>query len=342
MNTLKTTVAGFALATVASTAFAGGMDRSIFSSSILFEEGTVAQFTFGNTTPSIKPTVAPVNVAPSFQTVNLAYKHQFNDKLSAALIYNTNPFGVDISYVALGDTTQASLSTRSLTGLVKYQASDAISLYGGAKYQEVRGSAVLGGLPFSIPSGSGTGFIAGAAYEKKEIALRVALSYESKVDLDPSVTLGGTTLTGTLAAPEAITLEFQSGIAADTLVFGSIRHAKWSDADVILPPGFGGTNLSNFDDSTAYTLGLGRKISDSFSASMSMTYEKSTGEPVSALSPTDGLFTIGLGGKYTSPNGLSTSMGISLSKRGDAVTTGGLPFKDNFVTTAGFKISKSF
>ena len=100
-----------------------------------------------------------------------------------------------------------------------------------------------------------------------------------------------------------------------------------------------------FDDTTVYTLGIGRKFSDSFSASLSYKYEPSNGKPSSPFSPQDGERAINLGGKFTAKSGLMTSVGIQYRELGDTVTTassGSLPFKDNKVVTVGLKFAKSF
>ena len=107
----------------------------------------------------------------------------------------------------------------------------------------------------------------------------------------------------------------------------------------------GTTQLSLFDDATVYKLGIGRKFSDSISASVTLNYEKSTGKPSSPFSPQDGEKGIAVGVKFTAKDGFTTSIGAQYRKLGDTVTTvtsGSLPFKDNDVVTVGLKFSKSF
>ena len=98
----------------------------------------------------------------------------------------------------------------------------------------------------------------GVAYEVPEIALRVALTYFSDVKLGMSGTEGlspgaggaNPTMTATnfnVTMPETILLEAQSGIAADTLLFGSVRYTAWDGFSITpnrYPDGAGGVGGS--------------------------------------------------------------------------------------------------
>jgi len=65
-------------------------------------------------------------------------------------------------------------------------------------------------------SGSNTrefGYIAGAAYERPDIALRVALTYQSSIDFAVDTLENGVLASVTdITLPQSITLDFQSGI----------------------------------------------------------------------------------------------------------------------------------
>ncbi len=172
-----------------------------------------------------------------------------------------------------------------------------------------------GGLTYKATTDSDrqTSYIVGAAYERPEIALRVALTYESGythsfesvesfggIDTDP--------MTTNIEMPDVYTLDFQSGVATDTLVFGSIRHATWSDWEV-RPPVYGASipaspvgsaRVTGIDtDTTTYRIGVGRKFSDAISGFARVTYEPGNGDVLSRLSPTDGSIAYGFGGSYT-------------------------------------------
>lgn len=366
MNKLKTTVAGVALATVATSAFAGGLDRATISPAILFEEGTYAELSFASTSPSVEatsfvggPLPGGLGVAQTFTTTQLGFKTDLDDKISVAFTFNSNPIGVDINYSSLSvvppfaglSTLNANLSSQALTFMGKYKINDRVSVYGGIKSQSVSGTADLtaaGATDLAIGSDSAGSMIIGAAYEIKDIALRVSGTYESATTMRPDVFIaasGTNTGPGEINTPESFLLEFQSGIAANTLIFGSIRHAKWSSAPVLLSAPLGNTEVSDFDDSTTYSIGVGRKFSDKFSGSLSLTHAPSSCTDVSLLSPTCENNTLSIGGKYSIGNGTAISGGVSLRKYKTATSSaadGSIVFDGSTLTTVGLKISKTF
>ncbi len=374
------TVVAVLLATT-SMATAGGMDRATTGTSTLFEKGSYAELSYASTAPSIGPNAnlllglaGGMNVTQSFTTTQFSFKTDLNDKLSVAISSNNNPFGVDVDYddFATGGgayagitSLRANLGSTAVTSMARYKITDRVSAIAALKYQTVSGTADVS-VPLSAASGgavdgdvsltraSDTNFIVGASYEIPEIALRVVGTYESEATFDPSViaeTIGANTGPGQIKTPEVLMLEFQSGVAANTLVFGSIRHAKWEDAQVKISAAYGNAQLSDFDNSTTYTLGVGRKFSDSFSASLSASVDTGDGDDASLLAPTGGSTAISLGGKYTLNNGMAISGGVSHRVYNSATWYGNdselgggddVTFGDNSVTTLGMKLSVSF
>ncbi len=356
MTLKKVATSAAILAAGTSTAFAGGLDRSTFSSAILFEKGNYAEIAYGVTTPKVSATGIPnSDVAESFSTLRGGVKFDLSPKIAVALTFNNNPIGADINYAptALGAgfaNAAGFVEAQAVTALGKYKFTNNISAYAGVKYQNVSATAdltVAGGAPFTFPSEAELGYIAGVAYEKPEIALRVALSYESKIDYTLNTTLaaglGAGTVVGTTTAatPEAWTLEFQTGVAPNTLVFGSVRRALWSDANIVV----NGSPLTTFEDTTNYNLGVGYRFNDTVSGSFALTYEAPDGTLASAFAPTDGIFGGSVGVAVKVGKGFKVSGGISFTNRGDTfvATPGGpLGFSDNSVTTVGVKLSKNF
>jgi len=378
------TVVAVLLATT-SMATAGGMDRATTGTSTLFEKGSYAELSYASTAPSIGPNAnlllglaGGMNVTQSFTTTQFSFKTDLNDKLSVAISSNNNPFGVDVDYddFATGGgayagitSLRANLGSTAVTSMARYKITDRVSAIAALKYQTVSGTAdvsvpltaasqALGGPAVdgdvSLTRASDTNFIVGASYEIPEIALRVVGTYESEATFDPSViaeTIGANTGPGQIKTPEVLMLEFQSGVAANTLVFGSIRHAKWEDAQVKMSAAYSNAQLSDFDNSTTYTLGVGRKFSDSFSASLSASMDTGDGDDASLLAPTGGSAAISLGGKYTLNNGMAISGGVSHRVYNSATWYGSdselgggddVTFGDNSVTTLGMKLSVSF
>ena len=384
MNLKINSVVTVLLATT-SMATAGGMDRATTGTSTLFEVGSYAELSYASTTPSVGPNATPtlsvdggMNVTQSFTTTQFSFKTDLNDKLSVAISSNNNPFGVDVDYddFATGGgayagitSLRANLDSTAVTVMARYKITDRVSAIAALKYQTVSGTAdvsvpmtaasqALGGGDVdgnvSLTRASDTNSIVGASYEIPEIALRVVGTYESEATFDPSVIAepsGVNTGPGQIKTPEVLMLEFQSGVAANTLVFGSIRQAKWENAQVKMSAAYRNAQLSDFDDATTYTLGVGRKFSDSFSASLSASTDTGDGDDASLLAPTGGSAAISLGGKYTLNNGMAISGGVSHRVYdsatwygSNAVLGGGddVTFGDNSVTTLGMKLSVSF
>jgi long-subunit fatty acid transport protein len=259
------------------------------------------------------------------------------------------------------------LSVDTLALLARYELAERVSIIGGLRYSTGSG----GGNVLIAPAGtiqaqddSVLGGIVGVSYEKPEIALRISGTYQAKQDMSHPTTTnlgaGPVDLENTKSAlPESFTIDFQSGIAPNTLLFGSIHRAFWSDAHISFwtAPAVGGTDgrgagpaqyvqKSTWTDTTSLSLGIGRKLSDQWAVSASFNYEGSS-EPTgtSLLSTTDGVRGITLGGKYTSEGGTTISVGINRSSLGDkAVTANGATgtFTNNSVTSIGFKIGHNF
>lgn len=82
--------------------------------------------------------------------------------------------------------------------------------------------------------------------------------------------------------PQALNVDFQTGIAENTLLTASYRWAEYSAVGMI-PTGLG-SDLVNLDDAERWTLGVARKFSDTFAGSVSLSYEpKGDGNLVSPV-----------------------------------------------------------
>lgn len=357
MNSTKKIAVGVIAALTSSTAMAGGLERGTWSPNILYEEGNYLELSWGRVNPSVTGLaggIIPIsNINPDYDQINFGLKLDLSDQLAISLT-SYEPSGYDLQYPVTFVTptpTSAHVESRAYAAVAKYQATENFSLYGGINYVTVSGSA--GNLPgtfagLDFRSDSDIGYILGAAYSKPEIALRVAFTYESgtshSLSTGFSPVVGGpytyglfpNTIGGT---PEAYTLDFQTGIAADTLLFGRFRHAVHSDADIILG---GSANLTKFSDEQTYVLGIGRKINETVSVSLSGTYENGSGSP-SDLNPTDGKFTASAGAKFKLSENMELSAGASYTWVGDNVTiTGAIPFNNNNALAYGFKVGFRF
>lgn len=234
----------------------------------------------------------------------------------------------------------------------------AAGLAGNVGAGALAAGAPAGTLAYTANAAADTrlGYIVGAAYERPEIALRVGLTYESGFThkFGTTETLAAAPIAGLSAAfdpstteikmPQSVTLDFQSGVAQDTLVFGSIRWAEWSVWEV-RPRGYGalaGSNITDFENNVmTYQLGVGRKLNDNFSVFARVGYEKSNGGEASRLAPTDGNKSFGIGGTYTKDD-MKVTAGLEYIKVGDAVDGSGTLFEGNKAVGFGLSVGYRF
>lgn len=362
---------------------AGGIDRSGQGINLIFEEGSVVQFRLGYTNPDVSGTMPsfttgqPVdsgNVTNDFFTPHLGYKTSLTDKLDFAIMYD-EPYGADIAYspdyplsnnpVPGGRTgvLKASADTEAITALLRYKLDGGFSAIGGIRAQRVKAAVTVPlaqGYDVSSDKDIAFGYVIGVAWEKPEIAARVALTYNSKISHDLSQTEslnpipGGGIPPGTVASfdttteietPQSVNLDFQTGVAPKTLLFGSVRWVDWPQLAYAPPVYFNnvGAALVDYDTSTfTYSLGLGYQFNDQFSGAVTLGYETDEGEPVSNLGPTDGFWSIGLGGTYSLEKA-QISAGVRYTDIGDATADGAggvtADFTGNSAWSVGFQIT---
>ncbi len=332
-------------------AYAGGLDRSGQSISPLFEQGRYLEFSVGAAFPNVSGSQAGTsisNMADSYFPVGAAYKADISEQLSYALIYD-QPFGANVDYPAAAITfseAQAVLTSHALTGLLRYKFNPSFSVYGGVRGQAV-GADIELVAPLAYTASAeysfGVGYVAGVAYEKPDIALRVALTYNSEInnDWDSTESTIGDSETP-FFTPQSVNLDFQTGIAANTLLFGSVRWVNW-DGVSIAPPGSPLGPLVEFtDDTISYSLGVGRRFTEQWSGALQLGYEAGTGGFSPNLGPTDGYWSVGAGATYTMQNGTEITGGVRYVMVGDATTNVGSEFENNSALAAGLKVGFNF
>ena len=346
-------------------AFSGGMERTPLPTAFMFETGGYADFTFSNRNYDVTDNMfAPTSsMYGDVSGAAISVKFDVNDKVAVGLA-QYNQAGIDLNYQGAGSQIPnfstngplVDLEIGALAVMGKYTVNENFSVLGGLKRTSVADATAdifksIDGVTTAatVTGDSETGYIAGVAYERKDIALRIEYIVEQDVDFSLSTTggaLGPTTGNTTGSIPDYQTINFQSGVAEDTLVFGSIRRADWSNHQIAVAPQIQADPTSSFSDTTTYSIGVGRRISDELSLSASYSFEADS-EPTgtSLLSTTDGYDTIGLGARYTLSSGTIISGGIALTNVGDkTVTTSGIPgaFTDNSVTSYGIKLAYKF
>jgi long-subunit fatty acid transport protein len=265
------------------------------------------------------------------------------------------PFGANIEYTAGAFAATpigpypggfADVTSKAMTFVGRYKYNDNFSVHAGARAQSLTGTIASADGILNASSDYAWGALVGAAYERPDIAMRVALTYNSAIKNKLSGMHNfATPVSGSHKSPESLNLEFQTGIATDTLLFGSVRHAKWGGRSLETTPVGGGTTINwvNFrDDSTSYTLGVGRKINDKLSLAVTLGYEGAGTRPGNTpLAPTNGYKSIGLGASYNVTDSLKVSGGLQYVKLGDQ-SVGPVSFTDNEAIGFGIKLAYSF
>ncbi|WP_299904161.1 outer membrane protein transport protein [uncultured Paracoccus sp.] len=353
-----TSAAALLLGTTA--VLAGGIERAPHSLSALFEPGeNFVELSWGHVSPDVPGRDDAIfggssfgDVADSYNFAGLAYKRQINDNLSAALIIE-QPFGADLFYpaesVALGGT-EVKVDSTTMTALLRYKMANNFGVHGGIRGSRADANLTLAGAAYGglngynldADSDTSWGWTAGVSWERPEIAARVSLTYNSPIEHTFSTSethsggpfaipdgaggMFGPTGEMEVKTPRSWNLEFQTGVATDTLVFGSVRWVKWSEFQV-KPPAYSHVpnpatgellgSLVDLEDTTTFTLGVGRKFTENWSGSASFSYEKSGDDLVSPLAPTNGKKGITLAAIYTQDN-MKISTGINYTKLGDA------------------------
>lgn len=285
--------------------------------------------------------------------------------------------------------TKVEVETQNLSFLFGFQPTENWNFYAGPVYQTIKGNVSLRGQAYSIYNGydakiketSGTGWLAGAAYQIPEIALKASVTYRSEIDHDASVTETGYTAIGavnpaitaimaspnkklTITTPQSVNLDLQSGIMANTVAFANVRWVNWKDFS-IRPDKFGqvsqlatastggqGFNLVEYsEDQWSANVGVGRKVNDKWAGNVSVGWDSGAGNPVSTLGPTEGYWNAGVGIQYSPAPNYFVAGGVKYFWLGDAKAQTGAQagtndyvadFSDNNAIAYGLKLGYRF
>ena len=273
----------------------------------------------------------------------------------------------------LTPTADVDMDTTAL--MARYNLNDNFSFIGGITQNAIKGGNVttLAGS-YDVASKSSTGYIGGVAYIIPEIALRAELTYQPKTEFTTSTAytpsavgicgaaaavgadctvpevysgylsnMTTTASTTTLSLPDSLALNFQTGIAEDTLMTASYRKASWGKSQINIAAPIPIT--TEFTDSDAYSIGVGRKFSDNLSGSITYSVEEgSSSTSTSLFTVSNGSEAISLGVRYTRDN-MNISAGISQRNVGDVTvnsSVGTMQYTGNTVTSMGVKIAFAF
>lgn len=352
MNKLRNLTLCAALAPTVS--YAGAIEYSRQGVLPVYEEGTVLRLEAYYTDADISGDQAGLDtgeIIDDTTTFHGSFKMDLAEKLSFALVTDV-PVRVNTNYPsntgAIFQGFKADLDSRDLTAILLYRFNDNWSVHGGVRAQradlDIRNlPTAFGAYGVNADTDTGYGFLVGAAYEIPDIALRVSLTYNSEVDLDFSGQegIGGangpTSFEATL--PQSVQLDFQTGVAANTLVFGTLRWREWSAYDVSTPL-FGQLD-GDYKDSTDWEIGVFQQFNDTWSGAMFVGGSPDD-PPVSDLDGTIGHVYLGAGVTYEQDNfDITGSLTYSWLSGGTSPTTG-VVFEDSNALTVGLEFGYHF
>lgn len=281
-------------------------------------------------------------------------KAGFGDAIDCMADYS-QPWGVHVNpganWAGANDNIETKIESDNYAATCSYKfdlGQGQLRVIGGGFYQEISGfkdRLVLGNLPAAFGTGvgrlqlegDGFGWRTGVAYEIPEYALRVSLVYNSAVDLGditgtldlsqvPNLTgnplLGVITdVYGTAEMPDSLELKFQTGVAPDWLVFGSVKWTDWSQLQslpfcptstkgVVACTTSGPTEATSLDllyrDGWTISGGVGHKFNDKWSGAASLTWDRGTSTGLGTQTDT---WTLGAGVSYAASENIEFRVG---------------------------------
>lgn len=344
---------------------------------LLYEDGTYGEIGAVYTHPDLEgkngvlpPSLGGVPVTGN--TGNLlrsdwkfsgAIKGDINEQFSYVLLidqpfvantaYSRGSFPAGFNYGG----TDADLDTWQIAAGIAYDATDRIKIYGGLRAQWLEADAAipfLAGYSINADAEWGWGGFIGAAYARPEIGLRIALTYHSKISYNLSTTersdFGRIRDTTEVDTPQSVTLEAQTGVNEQTLVFGSIRWVDWSEF-AIAPTMYGDITevalqerralVDYTDDWWTYQIGVARQLTDELAGSFSVTYEPQVNEVMTTLGPVDGRTMLGAGLSYDVGK-VNLAGGVSYGWLGDATNLLDTKFRDGTIFGVGLRVGYTF
>ena len=317
-------------------------------------------------------------MAEDYYFPSAALKLQVTDNFSFGLIYD-QPFGAEVEYstgtqkttalpgplAPLGNQgafhngtegTSAEVKSQSISMLFGYQPTENFNFYAGPVYQTVEGDVQLRGLAYggnatfggynaSIKETGDIGWLAGAAFQIPDIALKASVTYRSEIEHSVNVKesfnsaglLAGLnaapSLNTDITTPQSVNLDFQTGIMANTVAFANVRWVDWSsfsiqpykfglaskNATVQAQTGKSELDLVGYtDDQISATVGVGRKLNDQWAGNVSVGWDSGAGNPVTTFGPTEGYWNVGLGAQFSPTPQTFIAGGVKYFWLGDA------------------------
>lgn len=300
-------------------ALAGGIERTNQSLGIMFEPGTVLEFTAIGLDPNVKGTVSGTSTGGSIFSSQFLYgfgfKTDITQNLSVGFILD-EPYGAILKYPLTGTSlvggSKGWISTsNSLTFAARYRFDNNFSVVGAVRAVDLEAELhqYVGGVPIydlTTKGGYNFGYSIGIAYEIPELARRISLTYNSEIDnnLGLNQVIAGVPIyeKRNIKLPDSLNIEFQTGITPDTLLFGSVRYVDWKDFVVASAAYTAAYNssITRYEYATlTNTLGLARVLTPDWTVFGAVTYEAGHNPTLQLLGPVDGFAALSGGFIYS-------------------------------------------
>ena len=330
-----------------------------------------------------------IDVIKDANRVGLSLKNDYGEKFSVGLTnfqYGSIQMqgGAGAARKSWIPDADATLNTTALLG--SYNVSDGLDVLLGARMDRLEATSVstVHG-DYKIDSASKTRAVMGVSYQIPEIALKVSATYTPKAEISTGSSFTETTYPGavppttisygdalvaaaagvaaadnlqnsvpsyttTVGLPETLNIEFQTGIAEDTLLFGSIVDTKWKKAQIDSNGSATSRITTAFSDTLSYSLGIGRRLNDNWSITGSYKQEDGGGAYASSLfTVSNGTKGVTLAARYTNENMTVTAGvnmvevgGVTITSDGTSAGTTYAKYGTNSAVGVGLRVSFDF
>ena len=353
----------------AQSANSGGWEASTADTSFLYNQGNYAEIGSAQITYDIT-----ANIQGQTDQKKMA-KNQTRTAIAAKFQYGGFDFGI-ASYMSgaiqldgqaahatgcpgnpanCSAVPSADVTLNSLALLSRYKFNNNISLIGGINRYAIAGTGTVTSLTGHYEvTGDQIVPIVGLAYEISDIAMRLELVIEPNTNISnftAKTSANSSTATAAVTGesmkiPQTTTLNFQSGVASNTLIYGTIRQGSWTDAQISIPAGNAAAAITSaFSNKTSYSVGVAQKFSEQFSTTFSYKTEAGSGSTsTDFFTLSDGSQTYSVGARYAMGN-MMLSAGYSYTVLGDVTVSAGgasATYANNTVSAFGAKIGITF
>ena len=328
-----------------------------------------------------------IDVIKDANRVGLSLKNDYGEKFSVGL--TTFQYGSIQMQGGAGTARKswipdadATLNTMALLG--SYNLSEGLNVLVGVRrdtLEKTTVSTIKG--DYTIDSAVKTRGVMGVSYQKPEIALKVSATYSPKAEISTGSSFAETSQPGgaggesygdliisqvtgaglvpgllgsvpsyttTVGLPETLNIEFQTGIAEDTLLFGSIVDTKWKKAQIDSNGSAASRITTAFTDTVSYSLGIGRRINENWSITGSYKQEDGGGAYASSLfTVSNGTKGVTLAARYTNENMTVTAGvnmvevgGVTITSDGTSTGTTYAKYGTNSAVGVGLRVSFDF